>query len=104
MVNTATSFIQSVLTFYILYRYTFQQNKMFEEMSMGYIQFEIYHLTLTVTSIYIANLVAREVNNCSCVTFVYFDKGMNNFINFIFREKEHVRFYMTLSTDAVTQT
>lgn len=61
MVNIATTFIQSVTTFYIFYRYTFHQNEMFREMSVGYIQWEIYHLTLTILTIYEAHLVAREV-------------------------------------------
>lgn len=61
MANTAITFVFSVLTFYSFYRYTFQQNDFFKELSWMHLQWEIIFLASTLTAIYAANRVSNEV-------------------------------------------
>lgn len=61
MVHTAATFVQSVLTFYSFYRYILQRDDFFKEILLTYFQWQLYYLALTITVIYTANLLTKEV-------------------------------------------
>lgn len=62
MVNTACTFVFSVLSFYSFYRYLFQPDELLKALSMLHFGWLLFFLTSTLTVIYNANLVASEVN------------------------------------------
>lgn len=62
MVNTAATFLFTILTLYTFYRYILHQDEFFKDLSLLHLKWQLFYLSVTLTVIYTANQVAREVN------------------------------------------
>lgn len=102
MVNTACTFIFSVLSFYSFYRYSFQEDEFFKKLALLHFGWLSFFLTSTLTVIYTANLVASEVNIAKYKIRIEYLLSCHWFISFD-REKEHLKYCTTLWTATVIQ-
>lgn len=62
MVNAAVTMMFSVLTFYSIYKYIFQQIDQFREASWVHLQWEFMYIASTLMGIYTASRVSSEVS------------------------------------------
>lgn len=63
VVNTAGSFVYSVLSMYTYYQYFIQKDDYFRDLSWLHLQWQILFLTTTFMTIYTASSVSDEVSS-----------------------------------------
>lgn len=63
MINTAATFIHSVLTSYNFYRYITQNNHLFKTLLFETLKWEFFYLLSTLILIYTCDRVCSEVNS-----------------------------------------
>lgn len=95
VVNTAGSFIFSVLSLYTYFQYFIQKDEYFWVLSWKHVQWQILFLTTTLMAIHKASLVSEEVSSLIIIFFYFTKMSKSEFINF-HRRKKLVTFRTTL--------
>lgn len=61
MIVTSYAFVTTILTLYSASRYVHEQNEYFKEQFLLHINWQVFYLIVTLTTIYTANLLSNEV-------------------------------------------